>query len=193
MNRIKEFLKKYKKQILIILAIILLIIIVIFSIPKKPNKPAETISPTSTTSLIEQPTIIKGTLTKEEKEGSSASVVAKNFVEIYGSYSNQSNYSNIESTLPLLSSSYKAEMSAFLKKSRASYKLGQTYNGVTSVVINTKVESLDEVRGIATILLKTQKKESVGAQANYIIKYQDIRLNLVKESGKWLVNGAKWQ
>jgi len=192
MSRIKEFLKKHKKIILILLAIILIIIVGFFSI----SKPKETVKTTSSilgSKLAEQPTIIKGSLTKEDKESSSASIIAKTFTEIYGSYSNQSNYSNTESVLPLLSASYKVEMSAFLKKSRATYIPASIYNGVTTVVINTKVESLNETSGLATILLKTQRKESTGTQANYTIKYQDIRLKLVKESDKWLIDSASWQ
>jgi len=192
LEHIKDFFRKYKKLILIILAIILLLIIIIFSIPQKQE--TET-TPTSTIrgSQLEQPTIVKGTITKEDKEKSSASVVAKTFTEIYGSYSNQSNYLNLENSLSLLSASFKSEIQSLLTKSRASYASGASYEGVTTVVINITVESLDETTGKATLLLKTQRKESKGTQANFTIKYQDIRLNLVKESSVWLIDGANWQ
>ncbi|MBU1180327.1 hypothetical protein KJ885_05265 [Patescibacteria group bacterium] len=193
MYRIKEFFQKHKKPILIGLAIILILLIIFFMVPWGQKEEEAAKSPILGAELAEQPIIVRGSITQKEQEESSASIVAKNFTEIYGSYSNQSNYANIESSLPLLSASFKARMSAFLKTSRATYVPATEYSGVTVVVIGTTIESMNETAGTATILLKTQRKESVGAQANYTVKYQDIRLTLVKEGGVWLVASAKWE
>lgn len=193
MERIKEFFRKYKKQILIILALIIILIIILFSVPweKKEEGPA----PTSTIrgeGLTEEPTIIKGQINEENKEISNVSVIARNFVEIYGSYSNQSNYANIELALPLLSARFKADMSSFLKESRAKYVPGLVYEGVTTKALNIFVNNIDEEAGKATVTVKAQKKESFGKQINYSIKYQDMLITLIKENERWLVDSAKW-
>ncbi|MCG2694103.1 hypothetical protein L6259_02415 [Candidatus Parcubacteria bacterium] len=171
----------------------MILLIIIFSIPWK--KAEKETAPTSTirgADIAEQPTIVKGELTARDKETSSVSIVAKNFVEIYSSYSNQSNYANIEAALSLASIAYKNELQNLLKTSRANYKPGEVYEGVTTVVLSNVTENLDETKGIATLLVKTQRKESQETQANYKIKYQDIRVSLVKESGVWKVSNAKW-
>ncbi|PIR66960.1 MAG: hypothetical protein COU51_01090 [Parcubacteria group bacterium CG10_big_fil_rev_8_21_14_0_10_36_14] len=191
-EKIKQFFQKHKKLILIILALVLILFIVIFSIPRKKQEETVTTSTIRGTDIAEQPTIVKGELTIKDKEISNVSIVARNFVEIYGSYSNQSNYINIESVLPLVSISYKNELQSLLKTNRANYKPGEVYEGVTTVVLNNVTEYLDETKGTATLLVKTQKKESQETQANYKISYQDIRVSLVKESGAWKVSSAKW-
>lgn len=194
MNSIKEFFRKYKKPILIVLAVILILIIVIFSISW--GEESEEIKPTSTirgTEIMEQPTIIKGEITKKEKETSNASVVAKNFAEIYGSYSNQSNFVNLENSLPLLSKRYKAEVSQILSQKRATYEPAEEYKGTTTRSINVFTDTIDETADRAVIIVKTQRKESVGLQSNYTIKYQDIRLNMIKEGDNWLVDNSQWQ
>ena len=192
MGHIKEFFRKHKKSILIGLAIILILLIVFFTIPWEQKEEEAVKSPIRGAELAEQPTIVKGSITKKEAEQSSASIVAKNFTEIYGSYSNQSNYANIESSLPLLSASFKTQMSSLLTTSRASYTPASEYQGVTTIVISTTITEMDEAKGTALVLVKTQRKESVGTQANYTVKYQDIRLTLVKEGGVWLVDSAEW-
>lgn len=191
-ERIKQFFQRNKKIILIGLGIVLVLFIIIFSIPGKKSQEIISTSTIRGVDIAEQPTIVKGEITKSDKEISSIKTVAKIFVEIYGSYSNQSNYANLEAALPLASISYKNEIQSLLKSKRASYQPGEVYEGVTTVVLNTVTEYLDEDKGMSTLLVKTQKKESQTTQANYKIKYQDIRLSLVKESGIWKVSKAEW-
>jgi hypothetical protein len=184
LERIKFFLSNNKKIILIGAAVLLIIFFVIFSIPaKKTEKPAEP---------AKVPGQKKTELTEEDKAKSAISILGKNFAEIYGSYSNQGNYSNIESVLPLSSSKYRIELAQALNNYRASYQPGAKYEGVTTAAMSNALESLDLKTGVASLLVKTQRKFSKDTQSNYTIKYQDIRLDLVKEGELWLVNNAKW-
>ncbi len=194
LDRIKYFLINNKKLLLIVLAIILILIIVFFSIPRAPKKapaPAPQASVPGN-ELVQNTPAVPAESTPEQKSESSALASASSFAEIYGTYSNQSNYANIENVLPLASSQYRQELSASLASLRASYKPGATYEGTTTVVVNKIAEALNDAAGTAIVLVKTQRKISSGTQANYTVKYQDIRLNLVKEGDGWLVDSAKW-
>lgn len=198
-DRIKYFFQKYKRLLLLIAGILIIILIIIFSIPwgqlfgkKKEAAPTPAAAVPGKELATQAAAIQKKELTAEDKATASVAVVAKNFTEIYGSYSNQSDYSNLEAVLPLLSSRYRAEIAATLNNLRASYKPGATYEGTTTLVVGSATESLNDVAGTATVLVKTQRKISQGTQASYTVKYQDIRLNLIKEAGNWLVDNAKW-
>lgn len=194
-EKIKEFLEKYKRLILLIAAILLILLIVLLSIPWKKKAPA-VVAPTSTTIgqelILDKNAAPNIEVTAEDVAKATAQTVAKNFAEIYGTYSNQSNFQNVEGSLPLLSVAYRAEMSAFLASARASYKPAAEYKGVTTVVLNMITESMDDAKGKAVVLVKTQKAESTGAQDTYTTKYQDMRVMLVKESGNWLVDDSEW-
>lgn len=196
-DRLKYFFQNNKRLLLVIAGILVIILIVVFSVPwgqlfgKKKEAPAPA-AEVPGKELVEAAAVQKKELTVEEKAAANIAVTAKNFVEIYGSYSNQSNYSNLEDVLLLLSSRYRAEISAALNNFRASYKPGETYEGTTTVVVSSATESLDGAAGTAAMLVKTQRKISQGTQASYTVKYQDIRLDLIKEAGNWLVDNAKW-
>ncbi|MFH1193771.1 MAG: hypothetical protein V1661_02145 [bacterium] len=192
-DSIKSFFSNNKKIILIGAGALLVVVIVIFSLPtKKTEKPAETTKIPGQEIAAVAPTIKKTELTDADKTTSAISILGKNFAQIYGSYSNQSNYSNIESALPLLSAKYKAEMSQVLSGFRASYQPGAKYEGITTVAMSDTLENLDLKSGVASLIVKTQRKISTGTQANYTIKYQDIRLEMVKEGDAWFVDSAKW-
>lgn len=197
-ERLKYFFQNNKRLLLIIAGILIIILIIIFSIPwgqlfgKKKEAPVPVVTVPGNELVAEVATMQKSELTAEDKAAASVAVVAKNFAEIYGSYSNQSNYSNLEAVLPLLASRYRAEIADALQNFRASYKPSEIYEGTTTVVLSSATESLNDVAGMATVLVKTQRKISQGTQASYTVKYQDIRLDLIKEGGNWLVDNAKW-
>lgn len=195
LDRLKEFIGKYKRWILIIAAVLLLGIIIFFSIPRGEKKQEAAVAPQATVTgqeIAESAPVVPMEATLAQKSESNMSAAAKSFVEIYGTYSNQSNYVNIEAVLPLASSRYRAELASTLQNFRASYRPGASYEGTTTVVLSKNMEKFNDAAGTATVLLKTQKQVSAGAQSNYTIKYQDIRVDLVKEGDQWLVDGAKW-
>lgn len=191
LDRLKEFFKKYKKAILLIVAILLILVIIFFVLPAPKQKVVseKTIPGAGLVETAAAPAEVSA----EDKAKANIAVVAKNFAEIYGSYSNQSNYSNLEGALLLASASYRDALSTTLNQYRLSYQPAVEYQGVTTIAINALVESFNETTGKAVVTVKTQRKESSGMQSNYAVKYQDMRLSLVKEGGFWKVDGASWQ
>ncbi len=193
-DRLKEFLIKYKRLILIVAGVLLIAVIAFFVIPRGEKKPSVSAPEASVlgNELVQNAPATPAELTPEQKSESNLLASAKSFVEIYGTYSNQSNYTNMEIVLPLASSRYRQELSLSLSNLRGSYKPGVIYDGTTTIVISKTTEAFDDTSGTATVLLQTQRKISSGTQSNYTIKYQNIRVNLVKEGDGWLVDDAKW-
>jgi len=191
MEKLKEFIKKHKRLLLIILAILLILVIIFLSLPAPKQKVAapQTFVPGAAINQI----VKTAELSPAAKAEAGISVVAKNFAEIYGSYSNQSNYANLESAMLLASVNYKNTLAGILSRYRASYRPAAEYQGVTTNVVNVLIESLDDAAGKADVLVKTQRKESAGTQANYTTKYQNIGLSIIKENGQWVVDGAEWE
>lgn len=176
--------------LIIIIALILWFLFQLFYHPK--NQPTtittgqsvQTSSPTNTLSQqIQQ---------KEQETRNTTSDVlslAKQFAERFGSYSNESTFENIRDVLPLMSKSLQQKTQEDLVNKVAP----KEYYGVTTRIITAKTTKSDETTGEATVKLTTQREESIGSPQNKIVKYQDIILGFVKESGVWKINSANWQ
>jgi hypothetical protein len=78
-----------------------------------------------------------------------------------------------------------SQKAALMKK----YPLNDEYYGVTSLAPIAKVESFTE--NSAAIMVTTQRTETRNGDVK---KYnQDLKIEFVKENGKWLINAAYWQ
>lgn len=122
--------------------------------------------------------------------------IASTFVERYGSYSNQSNFENLLSARSLMTIKFRAEVDSFVRQqdgfNPSDVTLGAVYEGVTTNVINVKIEELDEDLGEATALVKTQRIASKVDSSNPRPYYQDIRITLEENSDGWKIDSAQW-
>lgn len=129
-----------------------------------------------------------------EKTKDTLSKMAGSFTERFGSYSNQSNYTNFEDLYDFMTSdmrSWAQNMVAELRdKNTATADL---YYGLTTKSLSSKVTSFDEASGQAEVLVKTQRREATGTTSNARIYYQDMIIKMVNENGIWKVDGAFWQ
>lgn len=78
-------------------------------------------------------------------------------------------------------------------RERQNGELPPLYHGITTRVFSHTLVSLDEKNGTAEFIINTQRYESVGSADNSKSYTQDVRIQLVKEDGIWLVDGAFWQ
>lgn len=120
---------------------------------------------------------------------SNLQTLATSFVERFGSFSSQSDFTNIKDVYPLVTEVYQKELEDLVEKSVPPAE----YYGVTTRVLSIKIQMQDEQTGVATLLVSTQKEEAVGSVQNVRVRYQDIILHYVKEGGVWKVNAAAWQ
>lgn len=116
---------------------------------------------------------------------------ARSFAERYGSYSNQSDFENIENLYPFMTEKMQVSAQAFVSAQRAKQKGTETYAGITTRVLSTHSVSQTSLPAVLTI--KTQRTESGGALRNTRVYYQDIELSLVSEGGVWKVDQATWK
>jgi len=129
----------------------------------------------------------------DEKTKADLMRMAMSFVERFGSYSNQSNYNNIEDLMVYMSSDMVRWAEGHIKKERSRKKDTSIYFGVSTDALSSQVKKFEPSAGMAEFKISTQKRESSGSVANAKVYYQDILVSLVKENGVWKVDSAFWQ
>jgi hypothetical protein len=132
-------------------------------------------------------------VTNEEKLKTDLSRMAAAFAERFGSYSNQSNFENILDLKNFMTNQMQAWADDFIAKSRAERPDTSIYWGVTTKALKTTILNFDETKGVAEILVSTQRREATGTTTNARIYYQDIAIKFVKENGVWKVDEAIWK
>ena len=141
--------------------------------------------------IPDRPTVSEQEMEDEREERTaSADVISlsKTFVERYGSYSNEADFSNLVDVLPLMSDSFASQTESFIEQSEAP----EEYYGVSTSVITVEVVNEDEESGVAQVLVNTQREEAIGSPQNISVKYQEIELEYVMEGGVWKVDSANW-
>ena len=178
---------------ILIIAIVLLLLLWLLLFREKPEVTPDVTVPTDQEVIIpSEPSKADLKFGEEIKERSqTADVVAlsKTFVERYGSYSNESNFENLRDVMPIMTTAFAAETQTLIDSLSAS----SSYYGVTSRVLTVNVETRDDVAGIASISVTTQRQEAVDSPKNVEVKYQDILLEMRLVGGEWKVSSARWQ
>jgi hypothetical protein len=115
------------------------------------------------------------------------------FAERFGTYSNQGDFANFDELKSLMTTSmFNWVKNTYIPKLEKEHT-GSAYYGIDAKAISSKFNSLDEDKGSAEVLIKTQRREYVGSDKNPKVFYQDIVLKLVKSENQWKVDGAYWQ
>lgn len=115
--------------------------------------------------------------------------LARSFAERYGSYSNQSDFSNLEELYPFMTAALRERTLELVERERLQPVDAENYTGATTRVIGLKVVSQAPTH--AEILAATQRSESGSGQDRTY--YQDLRLTLVVVGGQWKVDSTKWE
>lgn len=132
------------------------------------------------------------TVSAEERARAEAQTLTTLFVERYGSYSNQSNFQNLEDLLPLMSESFRAKTERDLETLRRTAPPPSEYVGVTTRALSVAESVYDLPRGAAAFRASVQKSEVRGT-APATVTYPAIDVTLVREGGAWKVSSAVWQ
>ncbi|MFA6393906.1 MAG: hypothetical protein WCW25_03485 [Patescibacteria group bacterium] len=130
---------------------------------------------------------------KEEMGEAELKRMAGSFAERFGSYSNQSDYSNIEDLMIFMTNPMKEWAKDYVAKTAGRSGDRSIYYGITTKAVAEEVKNYDEIGGAAEILVKSQRREATGARANSRTFYQDIAIRFKKESNAWKVDAAIWQ
>ena len=190
----------------IILAVVLIIFLIYFFFFyhfNAPTPPPATPSATTESSTLpaatgspqtdNNPTVVDikpPAATQADIYQAGLTLVAKNFVERFGTYTSQS-ASSYADDLALLTTE---RMQTWVKNQVAGRQAGdnyKTYTAMTTRVINVSVLVDDEKAGQGSVLLEAQKTTEVNGQSATV--KQTVKVELVKEGSAWKVDSAYWQ
>lgn len=127
--------------------------------------------------------------TKEE----AAAVVAEAFAERFGSYSNQSDYANLDDLQIFMTDNINNWVIKYKEQLRKENPDFNSYYAMETKAISKQINSMDEKAGKAEITVKTQRQEFKNSINDPRVFYQDILIKLVKVGNEWKVDGAYWQ
>ena len=120
--------------------------------------------------------------------------VAMSFAERFGSYSNQSNFENIEHLKIYMTDSMAAWADRYVEETRAKNADTSVYYGITTESLKVETILFDEANNQAEFMITTQRKESHGTTSDLNVFYQDIKIVMVRTAEEsWLVSEAWWQ
>lgn len=156
--------------------------------PIKINEPVATVTPVVVTEPVNVPNVEKPTVSEEDKTKAQLVKLVAAFVERYGSYSNQSDYENLEDLMRIMSDDLKNWAENFVADKRAAGIDETVYYGITTKVLKVDIVAYEDVLGRATFKASTQKREVVGSTVNAKVYYKDVNVEMIKEGGIWKVN-----
>lgn len=129
----------------------------------------------------------------EPKVEATLKAVAITFAERFGSFSNQSNFENLNDLRDLMTVKMKGWTDDYISQQKTSFVAGLPYYGITSQALSTIITSFDESLGRAEVEVNTQRQEAKGNTQNPRVFYQKISLKLVRANEGWKVDEAVWQ
>ena len=193
--------------IILSLLILLLIIGIIYFIfffkapatvtPKPTTSQPSTTGQLASSTTVNQAQPVKNTsaqpATSEELTQFTLKKMAGSFAERLGSYSNQSNFSNILDLKVFMTASAQKWADSYVANARKTASYSGIYQGVTARAISEDVINFNDAAGTAQITVHTQKIESSGTTSNSSTFYEDILITFAKENGQWKIDMFKWQ
>ncbi|MDP2708489.1 MAG: hypothetical protein Q8O93_00335 [bacterium] len=147
---------------------------------EKPDRPAVSVAPAAPAKPAE---VGRNELVK----------MSSAFAERFGSYSNQSDYGNIRDLRIFMTAKLKTWADNYINDARSRQGDSAIYYGIITKAISGEAKQFDPDTGQAEILIKTQRRESIGVSGNNATFYQDIIIKYEKENGAWLLDGIYWQ
>jgi len=120
--------------------------------------------------------------------------MASSFAERFGSYSNQSDYTNLSHLIIFMSPKMKSWAEKFIQDSRLSKGPSDIYYGITTKSVKEEMLKYNEDTEQAEVLVNTRRKEASASSSNQSNSFsQDLIISFVKVNGVWKVDSAEWQ
>ena len=143
-----------------------------------------------TEDTIEETIAVKS---REEINKEDLKRIASSFVERFGSYSNQSNYSNIKDLKMFMSNKMRDWADSFIVDQLKNARANSIYYGIITKVSTEELLEYDDVNGKVSVLVNTRRREAIGASNNFSEVFdQSIVVSFVKDRGVWKVDSANW-
>lgn len=117
--------------------------------------------------------------------------IASSFAERYGSFSNQSDYTNFESLYAFMTASFVAQTKNTVQQDRAKAHDNTVYYGITTKRVSVQTLAYDTDAGTARLSVQTLRHESVGSTTSRTYP-ESMTITMQKENGVWKVSAAEW-
>jgi hypothetical protein len=119
--------------------------------------------------------------------------LAASFAERFGSYSSESDFSNITDLKVFMTEEMQPWADKYRAELQAKYEKQDEYYGVNTRAVSVKSDLYDAEGGRADFTVITQRSETYGAKAP-TVRYENmiIRMRKVSEQ-QWKVDYAKWE
>jgi hypothetical protein len=182
-----------RSKILLVLVIILVILLAVWlyfwlqnnntNVNTNINQPAVS----TNTPTINTPTGVVEPIPKLTDTTLSARVLALNFAERYGTYSNDMPYENLKNLTGILTPSFQTRVNSIIKS-------GTKPAGFYSVTTKALVAKVDrQTDSAAELTISTQRQEVFTRDGEVKISYATLRVSLSKSGENWLVDSASWE
>lgn len=129
---------------------------------------------------------------KREADAEAVKKIAMSFAERFGSFSNHSNYANIEDLKIFMTKNMGDWAEGYLTELKKEKTTNGEYYGVMTKAVSAQVNSFDSTGGIAEIVIMTRRQETQGTKVGTYFD-QQLTLKMAKEGGAWKADSASWQ
>ncbi|MDD3301399.1 MAG: hypothetical protein PHR57_01330 [Patescibacteria group bacterium] len=129
---------------------------------------------------------------KIEQDEEAVKKIAMSFAERFGSFSNQSNYSNIEDLKIFMTKSMGNWAEGYLSDLKEAKSNNGEYYGITTKAVSAEAKSFDKNKGEAEIVITTRRQESKGSVVGAYFN-QELTLKMAKDGSIWKADSASWQ
>jgi hypothetical protein len=142
--------------------------------------------------LVVEPTGVDlAELSPEEQASQKAQVAAKNFVERWGTYSNQTNLGHLRELSGNMTQKMQAYVEDYINQIRASHPYQDGYYGITTRAAAANIDNFNVNASQLEVLVAARREET---QPNGEVRAfnQDVRVKLIKSGEDWLVDSVYW-
>lgn len=130
-------------------------------------------------------------LTPEEEAEQTIEKTVARFVERWGTYSNQTNFSNIRSLDSLMTQSMENSIETYISSIQREHPYQEGYYGVTTKVVSVKVEEFSLESTDLTVIVGTRRDETrLDGTTDTFNQHAEVQIT--QGSGTWLVSSLVW-
>ncbi|MBI3956570.1 MAG: hypothetical protein HY340_01120 [Candidatus Kerfeldbacteria bacterium] len=119
--------------------------------------------------------------------------LASAFAERYGSYSNQTDFSNLESLFVFMTPAFAKRSQEFVRAERAKHRDTSIYYGITTRAVSITTNVFDVGRSAASFAVVTLRKETIGTSGNIRSFQEKLVVDMRKTDGAWKIDAASWE
>ena len=120
--------------------------------------------------------------------------MASSFAERFGTYSNQSDFSNILDLKIFMTREMQRWADSYVMDNRSIPQSADIYYGITTRSVAGELIEFDDELGSAKVVVSTRRQEARADRSNVSdIFNQQIEVELKKENGAWKIDQAFWK